>query len=280
MSRKFKKVFSISLQPGYRNYTVKDIIDLKGKKKLTQICVNTAQEAAAAEEAGIDIILVRLNSELDSIRKAAPKTFMTASVPFIKYADQKDIVKDCLEIIEVGLDSITCGSWNLMFMKYLNDFRIPFQGHAGLVPRRSTWIGGVRSYGKTYQEAIQLFKDIKDIENTGAWGVETECVPEEILGEITKKTSLITISIGSGNKSDVQFLFAEDILGHSSIPLPRHAKKYKNFELIYKKLQKERIFAFKEFKKDVLHNNYPQKKHSISIDQKELNVFKVFLKKL
>lgn len=280
MSKKYKKVFSISLQQGYRNYTVKDIIDLKGKKKLTQICVNTAEEAAAAEEAGIDIILVRLNSELVSIRKAAPKTFMTASVPFIKYADQRDIVKDCLEIIEVGLDSITCGSWNLMFMKYLNDFKIPFQGHAGLVPRRSTWIGGVRGYGKTYQEAIKLFKDIKDIENTGAWGVETECVPQEILAEITNKTSLITISIGSGNKSDVQFLFAEDILGHSSIPLPRHAKKYRNFELLYKKLQKERISAFKEFKNDVMNNNYPQKKHSISINQKELDVFKVFLKKL
>ena len=94
MARKLKKVFSISLQPGYRNYTVRDIIDLKGSKKLTQICVNTSQEAAAAEEAGIDIILVRLCPELDSIRKAAPKTFMTASVPFIKYSDKKHIVKD------------------------------------------------------------------------------------------------------------------------------------------------------------------------------------------
>ena len=163
MARKLKKVFSISLQPGYRNYTVRDIIDLKGSKKLTQICVNTPQEAAAAEEAEIDIILVRLCPELDSIRKAAPKTFMTASVPFIKYSDKKHIVKDCLEIIDLGLDSITCGSWNLKFMEYLNGFRIPFQGHAGLVPRKSTWIGGVRGYGKTYNEAIQLFKDIKGV---------------------------------------------------------------------------------------------------------------------
>ena len=280
MARKLKKVFSISLQPGYRNYTVRDIIDLKGSKKLTQICVNTPQEAAAAEEAEIDIILVRLCPELDSIRKAAPKTFMTASVPFIRYSDKKHIVKDCLEIIDLGLDSITCGSWNLKFMEYLNGFRIPFQGHAGFVPRKSTWIGGVRGYGKNYNEAIQLFKDIKDIENTGAWGVETECVPENILGEITKKTSLVTISIGSGGKSDVQFLFAEDILGHSSIPIPRHAKKYRNFEIVFKKLQKERVGAFKEFKKDVLSNKFPQKKHSVQIDQKHFNKFKVYLDKL
>lgn len=33
MSSKYKKVYSISLEPGYRNYTVRDLIDLKGKKK-------------------------------------------------------------------------------------------------------------------------------------------------------------------------------------------------------------------------------------------------------
>ncbi len=278
MVKKLKKVFSLSLDPGYRNYTIRDIIDLKGKKKLTQICVNTAKEAAAAEEAGIDIILIRFCPEIESIRRAAPKTFMTASVPFIKYSDKRDAIKDCLEIISLGLDSLTCGSWNLNFMKYLNQFKIPFQGHAGLVPRKSTWIGGVKGYGKTYNEAIQLFKDIKDIEDTGAWGVETECVPEEILDEITKKTSLVTISIGSGKKADVQFLFAEDILGHSSIPLPRHAKKYRNFAATYNKLQKERILAFKEFKSDVLKGSFPQKRNNVKVDKIHLKKFQNFLK--
>ena len=32
MVKKYKKVFSISLEQGYRNYTVRDLIDLKGKK--------------------------------------------------------------------------------------------------------------------------------------------------------------------------------------------------------------------------------------------------------
>ena len=41
---------------------------------------------------------------------------------------------------------------------------------------------------------------MRDIEETGAWGVEVECVPEEILGEITKQTKLLTLSIGSGKK--------------------------------------------------------------------------------
>ena len=34
MKKKYNKVYSISLEPGYRNYTVRDLIELKGKKKL------------------------------------------------------------------------------------------------------------------------------------------------------------------------------------------------------------------------------------------------------
>ena len=162
-------------------------------------------------------------------------------------------------------------------MKYLNEFKIPFQGHAGLVPRLSTWIGGVRAYGRKSKEAIQIYQDIKDIENTGAWGVEIECVPDEVVGVMTNSTSLLTLSIGAGGKSDVQFLFAEDILGCSSIDIPRHAKSYRNFNQIYANIQKERINAFKEFKKDVILNLFPQKKHMIGIEKKELNLFKNFI---
>ena len=32
MKKKYKKVFSLSLQSGYRNYTVRDLLETKGKK--------------------------------------------------------------------------------------------------------------------------------------------------------------------------------------------------------------------------------------------------------
>ncbi len=278
MNKKYKRVFSINLQPGYRNYTVKDLQDLKGKKKLTQILVSNASEASAAEEAGIDLILAKPDENVPLIRKAASKTFMTVAIPFIKYSSKEKIVKKALELVELGADSIHCGSWNLNFMKYLNEFKIPFQGHAGLVPRRSTWIGGVRAFGKNSSEALKLLSDIKDIEDTGAWGVEVECVPKDILGEITKETKLLTLSIGSGKRSDVQFLFAEDILGCSSIDTPRHAKMYANFNKLNAEIQKERIKAFKKFASEVKNGTFPSKKHSIPIDNNELNNFKKLLR--
>ena len=275
--KKYKRVFSINNDLGYRNYTVRDIIDLKGKKKLSQVRVTSPQEAAAAEEAGIDLLLTGPGPELAEMRKAAAKTFMTVGVPFIENPSKREATKKAFEIIEAGADSLMCQNWNLDWMTHLSKFRIPFQSHVGFIPRRTTWIGGIRSFGKTAKEAMEILKDIKDIENTGAWGIEVELVPQNMLAEITKMTSLVTISIGSGNAADAQFLFAEDILGQSQIQLPRHAKQYANFDKLMQKLQKERIKAFKEFKSDVKKNKFPTKKHSISLEKKELLNFKKFL---
>jgi 3-methyl-2-oxobutanoate hydroxymethyltransferase len=65
-----------------------------------------------------------------------------------------------------------------MILKYL------FKDMQGLFQDLSTWIGGVKAYGKTSNEAFQLYKNIKDIEATGAWGIELECVPEDLVEEI------------------------------------------------------------------------------------------------
>ena len=277
MKKKYKRVFSINNDLGYRNYTVRDIIELKGKKKLTQVRVTNTEEAAAAEEAGIDLLLTGPGPEFSKIRKAAAKTFMTVGVPFIQNPSKREATKKAFEIIEAGADSLMCQNWNLDWMKHLSKFRIPFQSHVGFIPRRTTWIGGIRSFGKKANEALELFKDIKDIEETGAWGIEVELVPQNILAEITKMTSLVTISIGSGNAADAQFLFAEDILGQSQIQFPRHAKKYANFEKLMQKIQNDRINAFREFNSEVKKNKFPSKKNLITIDKKELVNFKKYL---
>ena len=90
--KKIKKVFSISLEPGYRNYTGKDLIEIKGKKKLSQIFVANSNQAKAAEEAGVDLILARADDNFRSIRLSAPRTFITAAIPFIKYSSKEKIV--------------------------------------------------------------------------------------------------------------------------------------------------------------------------------------------
>jgi len=281
MKSKYKKVYSLAHQAGYRNYTVRDLINLKGKKKLTQINVISPYEAEAAEIAGIDMIICGVD-KLKEIREAAPNTFLTCGIKYTEHASKESLMRNVFELLEIGVDSIHTNSWNIKFIKYLSDFNIPFQGHVGFVPMKSTWTGGVKPVGKTSKEAMKVYNDIKELEMIGAWAVEVECVPEDVLKEINNQTKVLTISIGSGRYGDVQFLFGEDILGYhfNSNETPRHAKKYKDFNKIYEKLQKERVLAFKEYHKDVVGKKFPSKINAVFAEKIELEKFKKLIKKL
>ena len=60
---KYKKVFSMTGELGLRNYTVRDIIDLKGEKQLTQTLPFIPNEAKTAEKisASIESGIVSVN---------------------------------------------------------------------------------------------------------------------------------------------------------------------------------------------------------------------------
>jgi len=73
MKKKYKRVFSINNDLGYRNYTVRDLINLKGKRKLTQIRVTTVEEARAAEEAGVDLLLTGPGKRFSFYKKSCFK---------------------------------------------------------------------------------------------------------------------------------------------------------------------------------------------------------------
>ena len=220
--------------------------------------------------------------QLKEIREAAPHTFLTCGIKYTEHASKERMMKKVFELLEVGVDSIHTNSWNINFIKYLSDFNIPFQGHVGFVPMKSTWTGGVKPVGKSSAEAIKVYHDIKELEKIGAWAVEVECVPEDVLKEITKDTKTLTISIGSGRYADIQFLFGEDILGYhfNSTKTPRHAKKYKDFNKAYEKLQKDRIDAFKEYQKDVASKKFPSKNNVVFAEKKELEKFKKLIKNI
>ena len=112
-------------------------------------------------------------------------------------------------------------------------------------------------------EAKWVFEQIKALENAGAYAVEVEVIPEELLTEISKRTSLMTSSIGGGSGGDIQFLFADDILGNNAPPYPRHSKQYRDMYTMKQDMQRERVGGFKDFIDDVRENRFPAAEHVI-----------------
>ena len=146
------RVMTLSGAYGTRNYTVKGLRDQKGKRVLVETLPYSVEEAMAAEEAGIDTMKVRFDPNMPGpaadIRKAAPNTFMAFSVPLIAAASPEEAVRLGYDAMALGADAIMC-QWSPRFIEAAAEAGVPVQGHAGLVPRRSTWTGGLRAVGKT-----------------------------------------------------------------------------------------------------------------------------------
>ena len=273
---KYKKVFSMTGELGLRNYTVKDIIDLKGDRQLTQTLPFTQNEAKAAEDAGIDLMNTRFNyfkqETAIEIRNSASKTFMSFVIPLLSVPTKDDALKHSYKAMELGADGIIFqGSLN--HIEALSNAGIPVQGHIGLVPRKSTWTGGIKAVGKTLDEAKALFQNLKDLESAGAWAVECEVIPSRLMKELSSRTSLVTISIGSGNGCDVQFLFADDILGASEGPFPRHSKQYCNLFKEAQRIQKIRVNAFKDFIDEVNTDIFPSNNFEVEVTEEFVERF-------
>lgn len=274
--RGLKRIMTLGGAYGTRNHTIKDLRDQKGKRVLCETLPFSPEEAAAAEEAGIDTMKVRFDPKRPelaaAIRKAAPNTFMSFSVPLVAAASETEAVRLAYTAMELGADAIMC-QWSPRFIRAAAEAGVPVQGHAGLVPRKSTWTGGLRAVGKTLDEALWVFQEIKRLEEAGAWAVEVEVIPAPLLAEITKRTTLLTSSIGAGSGGDIQFLFAEDILGNNGPPYPRHSKQYRNLFKLRAAMQAERVGGFKDFIQDVRAGGFPGPQHIIQAPEGLIDAF-------
>ena len=265
-----------------KKLTVYDYLKSKGKRQLSNLFVHTIEEAAAAEEAGIDYIVAAhdlpqfgINASLNDVKKireVAPNCFMQSAGP-IPPASEYEAIKFAHDYLSFGVDCIYVGNYSLKWIRAMRDENIPTIGHVGLIPGKATWIGGLRAIGKTADEAIDVLKHTLDLQEAGVIGVELEVVPPKVAKVITDKVEIITMSMGSGSDCDAQFLFSNDVLGWNEGHIPRHARVYRNFKKEYARLQEERILAFKEFHEDTINKKFNDPKINVQIKDDEFDKF-------
>jgi 3-methyl-2-oxobutanoate hydroxymethyltransferase len=255
-----------------KKYTVHDLRKLKGHRVLTHIHVKSPEEAAAAEEAGIDLMSCSFDSpeaqaRLPLLVAAAPRSFLSAATPH-GMASPEEAIRVAFRALEAGASSVYCSASPRIIEAMANE-RIPVVGHLGMIPRHVTWTN-YRAIGKTVDEAKRLFQEMKILENAGAYAAELECVPHKLASFLCARTSLILMSLGSGDGCDTQFLFSDDILGDYDERLPRHAKAYRNFLEENRRLQKERVAAFSEYIDDVKSGRFPERGHLVEMPEERL----------
>ncbi len=262
-----KNVYTFGRRPAKRNYTVADLQALKGSGKRLSMC-NPANETEirACVDAGIDTFTV-WDDQIESARDIAPNHFMGTAMNWGQYATPDEILRAAIDCMERGADMyFTNRSYDIVEM--LAKESIPVQAHMGLIPSLSTWSGGLRAFGRTAKEAMEIYRTFKRYEDAGCFAVEIECVAERTLALLNEKTTIVTFSLGSGNAGDVIFLFMSDLCGEEPNP-PRHAHAFRNLAPLHEQIYRERVAALKEFHREVSAKNFPYTEQSITMHKGE-----------
>ena len=254
---------------------VHDIRALKGVRQLTELNVASVEQAAAAEAAGIEMIVSGNLANRAAYRAAAPATHFCFGLIYGRHVNADEAMRAAFEAMEAGADSIYT-AMHFDVVERMAKEGIPVVGHVGLVPQKARWTG-FRAVGRTADEAIAVLSDVRRYEEAGAFAVEMEVVPAEVASAISRSTPLTVISMGSGAGCDVQYLFAVDILGETAGKMPRHARRYRDFAAEHARLQAERVAAFGEFRGDVTSGAFPAASETVTMHPGEWTAFEAAL---
>lgn len=254
--------------------TVFDLKNLKGKRTVKFVQVDTLDQAIAAKEAGIEMIGTGYSESKSHFPSSLKGVHFQFGLQWGEHANADEALRAAMQAMNHGAQSIYC-PMSPQVIEVLAREGVPVIAHAGLIPPKITLTGGYRAVGKSLEEAKAVWDIAKSYESAGAFAIELEVIPARLAKEITNRTSLFTISLGSGADCDAQYLFSADILGENKDFIPRHAKKYRDLSSEYERLHDERVKAYKEYIEDVENNVFANKEYSVSLDK---GVFEEFIK--
>jgi 3-methyl-2-oxobutanoate hydroxymethyltransferase len=236
---------------------------LKGKRQLTELNCFTPEQAAAAEEAGVEMIVSGWKRDRAAIRAAAPNTHYCFGLIHGEHTTPDAALRDAFDGLNAGADSIYC-AMHYDVVAALAREGIPVVGHVGLVPQKAR-MTGFRAFGKKAADARAVMDAVRRYEDAGAFAVEMEVVAAPVAAAISKATPLTVISMGSGPDCDVQYLFAIDVLGETTGRIPRHSRVYEDFKSEYARLHDRRVAAFRAFRADVDSGSFPSNSESVAV---------------
>ena len=107
----------------------------------------------------------------------------------------------------------------------LGERGIPVCAHLGLTPQSVNKFGGYLVQGRDKNQANQILKDARALQEAGAELLVLECIPSELAKTVTQRLTIPTIGIGAGDQTDAQVLVINDLLGLTDKP-PKFSKNF------------------------------------------------------
>ncbi|GJQ61960.1 MAG: 3-methyl-2-oxobutanoate hydroxymethyltransferase [Melioribacteraceae bacterium] len=223
------------------------------KKKDIKISALTAYDfitAAILDKSGIDVILVgdslsnvfqgndtTLPVTMDemiyhtkAVTKGVERAMVVVDMPFMSYQTSvNEAFRNSGRIMKethAGAVKLEGGERIAESVMKITEAGIPVMGHVGLTPQSIHQFGSYKARGKDDDEAIQILKDAKALEEAGAFAIVLEKIPHRLAKKITEALTIPTIGIGAGVYCDGQILVTADMLGLNTDFHPRFVRQY------------------------------------------------------
>jgi 3-methyl-2-oxobutanoate hydroxymethyltransferase len=268
---------------------VRDISQMKARgEKIPMVTAYDYTMARLADAADIPIVLVGdslgmvvlgydstipvtmedMIHHVKTVARGCQKALIVADMPFMTYQiDQAQALSNAARLLQEGgpqTVKLEGGESIAETVHRIVECGIPVMGHIGLTPQSVNAFGGYRVRGRRRQEAVQLMKDAKALEDAGAYAVVLELVPTPLAGLISQRLTIPTIGIGAGPECDGQVQVLHDMLGLFTDFVPKHAKQYAKLGQTIKE-------AFSRYSQEVKDGTFPTEKESFTMDEELLS---------
>jgi len=262
----------------------------KAGTPLSMITCYDYPSARLVDAAGIDIVLVgdsvamtvlgyptTLPATMDmmvvfagAVARGCQRSFVLGDMPYMSYQiSVPEAIRNAGRFMsEAGVDGVKLeGGRNMVdAVRGIVRAGIPVMGHLGLTPQSASAIGGYKVQGRSAEAALALLDDALALEEAGVFSILLELVPARVAEVITRKLSVPTISIGSGDGCSGHCQIYHDAIGMFEAFTPRHAKKYAEVGATLRQ-------ALAEFNREIKERVYPGPEHAFKIGAEELRAF-------
>ncbi|HCD52431.1 MAG TPA: 3-methyl-2-oxobutanoate hydroxymethyltransferase [Balneolaceae bacterium] len=243
----------ISMLTAY-DYTMASILDKAGIEIL--LVGDSASNVMAGFDTTVPITLDNMIYHTSCVVRAVDRALVVADLPFMSYqVTPKEALKSAGRMMkEAGAHAIKMegGAPIIETVKRIVDAGIPVMGHLGLTPQSIYKFGTYKVRAQEEEEAEQLIKDARLLEEAGCFGIVLEKIPSRLAKKVTEELSIPTIGIGAGGDCDGQVLVVHDMLGMNKDFSPRFLRRYADLNSVM-------TDAVKQYISDVKSRDFPNK---------------------
>lgn len=223
----------ISMITAY-DYTMARLVDMANIDIV--LVGDSASNVMAGHETTLPITLDQMIYHTQCVVKGVKRALIVADLPFMSYqvTPQEALINAGRMMKEAGAHAVKLegGSNMLETVKKIVDAGIPVMGHLGLTPQSIYKFGTYKVRATDPDEAEQLIRDARRLEEAGCFGIVLEKIPSELAQKVTSKLTIPTIGIGAGPDCDGQVLVVHDMLGLNKEFHPRFVRRYADLETV------------------------------------------------